>query len=187
MKLGLVALGLAFLALGPALGAAIFSDSYENLQKKACDLQAHGSMAAFGSDEAAIKAMVAGKNSVLDGFYGMASTYGKNDVPGATTVLKNEARLNWDAKKITRALAQEALYCSEASIKFFLDKDKVGVDPNRPALQAGYEASVLRLVGQGESAFAAGQYAKMRRYFYHALWIAYPVTSKAPFVEPKDR
>jgi hypothetical protein len=181
---------LGVLVLAPltagAGGLRYFKGGYDALQKKACTLQAQGSMAIPNSNEASLKAMADGKTMMLDSFYGMASTYGKDDVPGATTVLKNEARLNWDIKKFTRKLAEEALWTSEATLRFFLDKDKARPAGQAPQLAPGYEASVLRLVGQAEGAFAAGKYARMRILFYQALWTAYPVTSKAPFTEPKD-
>ena len=166
-------------------GPRFFKDAYEILQQKACEAAAHGSMAAFNSSEADIKAMASAKTGVLDSFYGMASGYGHGDIAGASTVLKNEVRLNWDIKQFKKPLAQEALYTSEASIKFFLDKDKAAADPKLPGLLPGYENQVLKLVGQAEAAFAAGQYAKMRKLFYHAIWIAYPVTSKAKYTDPK--
>ena len=172
--------------LAAASGFRYFNDGYDVLQMKACTLQAHGTLASFNSSDAAIKAGADAKTSILDTFYSMASSYGKDDVAGATTTLRNEARLNWNIKQFKKPVALEALYCSEASVKFFLNKDKTVADPKRPPLAAGYESTVLRLVGQAESAFAAGKYAQMRKLFYHALWTAYPVTSKAPYADPKD-
>jgi len=180
--------GVGALSLMPGAAGAgpkYFKASYEALQKKACELAAHGSMAAMNSTEADIKTMVSTKTGVLDNFYAMASSYGHDDIAGASTVLKNEVRLNWNIKQFTRALAQEAIYTSEASIKFFLDKDRETNDPKRPALLAGYESLSPTLIVKAEAAFDAGQYAKMRKLFYHAIWIAYPVTSKAPYTDPK--
>jgi hypothetical protein len=190
IRFRLVVTGLALLLIGPAMGATgfrYFNDSYDLLQKKACTLQSHGTLAAFNADDKTIQSLVAAKTGVLDNFFGMASShFGKDDVSGAGQILKNEARMNWDIKKFKKATATEALYCSEATIKFLLEKDKTPADPNRPAMLPDYEKAALKLVSQAETAFVTGKYAKMRKLFYHALWIAYPVTSKAPFVEPKD-
>jgi hypothetical protein len=180
--LGMAALGVS--STRAHAGTRYFKDTYDILQQKACEAAAHGSMAAFHSSQADIKAMASGKTSTLDGFYNMAASYGHDDVGGASSVLKNEVRLNWDIKQFKKPLAQEALYTSEASIKYFLDRDKSLADPKFPGLLPGYESQVLQLVGQAEAAFAAGQYAKMRKVFYHAIWVAYPVTSKTPFKEP---
>jgi hypothetical protein len=182
-----ILLGGSFFLLATAgfAGPKYFKDSYETLQLKACTLQAHGSLAAFNSNDATIKTIAQAKTGMLENFYAMASTYGKNDVDGASTVLKNEARLNWDIKQVKKPQAQEALYSSEAAIKYFFEKDKAPGDANRPALAGDFKTKVPALVVQAEAAFAAGNYAKMRKVFYHALWLSYPVTSKAAFVEPK--
>jgi hypothetical protein len=166
-------------------GPKYFKDSYDTLQMKACTVQAHGTLASFNSSDATIKAAAQAKTGMLDSFYKMASTYGKNDVEGAKTVLRNEARLNWDIKQVKKPQATEALYCSEAAIKYIFEQDKSTVDAARPALASDYKTKVPALVVQGEAAYAAGQYAKMRKFFYHALWIAYPVTSKASYADPK--
>ncbi len=172
------------LPLPAAAGLKYFKDSYDLLQKKACTLAADGSLASFNSSDAVIKDMAFSKTNILDSFYGMARGYGHDDVPGAAMFLRNEVRLNWNIKQFKKSTALEALYCSEASIKFFLEKDKAVSDPKLPALLPGYEDSILQMVGQAESAFASGQYANMRKYFYHAIWIAYPVTSRALFSNP---
>jgi len=190
IDLRIALIGLALLILGPAMGGPVFryfGDSYELLQKKACTLQSKGSLASFNIADASITSLADAKTGILDNFFGMASSqFGKDDVAGAGQILKNEARMNWDIKKFKKVTALEALYCAEAGIKLFLEKDKTPAEPNRPALLPGYEEAALKLVSQAETAFVTGKYAKMRKLFYHALWIAYPVTSKAPFVEPKD-
>ncbi|HVZ81842.1 MAG TPA: hypothetical protein VHE12_13730 [bacterium] len=180
---------LAVLTLGigrAQAGPKYFKDSYEKLQMKAATLQAHGTLANFHSDDATIKSMADAKRGMFDSFYAMAASYGHDDVDGSAAVLKNEARMNWDIKRFTRAVAKETLYNSEAALKFILEKDKANHDPKFPSMTAGYEAKVLKLVVQAESAFDHGKYSAMRNAFYQALWLAYPVTSLKPFPKPKN-
>jgi len=85
--------------LGTALpafaGPRYFKAGFETLEMKACTLQAQGSLAAFNSSHTTIKAMADAKKMVLESFFSSASSsYGRNDVEGASTVLKNEARMN---------------------------------------------------------------------------------------------
>lgn len=177
---------LLVLGWGNALaGPKYFKDGYVILEKKAVTLQSRGTLASFNANDATLKAMVDAKTGMLDGFFSMASTYGHDDVDGAATVLKNEARLNWDIKRFTKSVAQEALYNSEAVLKYLLDKDKAVHDPKLPALDPDHERKALALVVQAESAFDQKNYSSMRKFFYHALWLAYPVTSSKPFAEPK--
>ena len=174
------------LASGNALaGPKYFKDSYENLVKKAVALQFHGTLASFNANDETLKAAVDTKTGVLDGFFSMAATYGHDDVEGAVVILKNEARRNWDIKRFNKAVAQEALYNSEAVLKYLLNKDKTTRDPKFPALAPDHERKALALVVQAESAFDHNKYSSMRKLFYHALWLAYPVTSTKPFPEPK--
>ena len=177
-------LGLACLPLPAAAGPAYFNESYGQLQKKACALAAQGSRSARQPTDQAVRNMVFSKTNLLNSFYSLAGSYGRNDIPGAALVLRNEVRLNWNIKQINRARALEALYASEASIKFFLERDRGTLGPKSPALSPDFEKQVPALVGQAEEAFAAGRYADMRRFFYHAIWIAYPVTSRALFLNP---
>jgi len=150
------------------LGQAVCAG--HNITSDKCDLSS-----------AAIQTEVKLDTDMFEVFYQLSyNVYGKEGVQDFAPTLQNDARYDHDLDN--PLVAKEALLYSESVIDYLMTKDTSDKHPRQRPLLPNYQAVIGGLVGTAENQFAGGDYSGMRDNLYHALWIAYPITSSVPFV-----